>query len=64
VLVLAMILNPRFKGGTQRKEQRSGDRACDSDSDGGALTSVVPATRVQESKEKDPGEDHQTPMIV
>jgi hypothetical protein len=61
VLVLAMILNPRFKGGTQRKEQRSGDQACDS-SDGGALMSVVPA--VQDSKEKDPGENHKTPMIV
>jgi hypothetical protein len=64
VLVLAMLFkfNPRFKGGTQRKEQRSGDRACDSD--GGALASVVPVTRVQESKEKDPGENHKTPMIV
>ncbi|KAI0282984.1 hypothetical protein BC826DRAFT_961216 [Russula brevipes] len=41
VLVLAMILNPRLKGGTERKEERSGDRARDSD--GGALTSVVPA---------------------
>jgi len=75
VLVLAIILNPRFKKAVQRGKQLSRAGACDSDGsagdydgsggdDCGGTARVTAISGGHDNKERSAEENHLTPITV